>query len=178
MPGDTEPKLAPRESFHLSNTVSGSSINSRSALGHWFEKSRLDFARREAESGETASDFMLPGGNKILLPNSEGNVFFRRARGIDFNVLERTFSQIYILRPVLSAFIAIFFLVENRSHAGPFQGVRGKFASWWGKTLRRSALWVSKRRAQFSSSQYRNSHNSPLYLIIVRFSQKLDLLLF
>jgi hypothetical protein len=122
MPGDTEPKLAPGESFHLSNTVSGSSINSRSALGHWFEKSRLDFARREAESGETASDFMLPGGNKILLPNSEGNVFFRRARGIDFNVLERTFSQIYILRPVLSAFIAIFFWLKIEVMLGLFKG--------------------------------------------------------
>lgn len=43
-PGDTEPKLASGESFHLSNSVSGNSINSRSALGYQYEKSQLDFA--------------------------------------------------------------------------------------------------------------------------------------
>lgn len=111
--------MAPGESFLLSNSVSGNSINSRSALGHLFEKSQLDFARREVESGEIASDFVRPGRNEILLPNSESNVLFRGARGIHFSVPEM--SDYIFFDQYLVPFIAIFFWLKIEDMLGHFK---------------------------------------------------------
>ena len=119
-PGDTEPKLASGESFHLLNSVSGNSINSRSALRYQYEKSQLDFARREVESGETASDFVLPGRNEILLPNSESNVLSRGARGIHFSVPET--SDYIFFDQYLVAFIANFFWLNFEDMLARFKG--------------------------------------------------------